>query len=260
MSQLAENQRKSGLENINPSVKRKIKVKKIFIQYFGPTEKKPIDLLASIRDYLCQGLASWAIRHRITPKKITLLSFLIQLIFFPLLFAMKLWTYAFLVLLLHVLLDGFDGSVARTKKDESNSGALADILNDTTGLVIVGLSIIFFGDVHYPGLVAAYIALHLYHTAFIIVLNYYQRSFTFVIHTKFIFFILVLLKYLFQFDLLPIFFIVSIVYMAIMCVFGMLRIFDALDYTEVSGETPEPEQAQSQEPVEINDHLVYGGK
>ncbi len=260
MTQLAENEPKSRLKDAKPAAKKRFRERKIFIHYFGPTEKKPVEVLASVRDYLCQGLADWAIRHHIAPKAVTLLSFLVQLIFFPLFFALQMYTYAFIVLLLHILLDAFDGPVARTKQDVSNSGALADILNDTTGLVIVGLSLIFFGGVNYPGLVAAYIVLHLYHTVFNIVLNFYHRSFTIVLHTKFLFFILVILKYLFNYDILPIFFIASIIYMIISCVFGMLRIFDALDFTNVSIETLEAEQEKSQESAEIKDNLIYGGK
>ncbi|MBW1709635.1 MAG: CDP-alcohol phosphatidyltransferase family protein [Deltaproteobacteria bacterium] len=259
MSQPAEHDARSHLGIAKPAARAKAQTKKIFIHYFGAKEKKSIDTLTSLRDSLCQGLANWLIRHNISPKRVTLLSFLIQLIFFPLFFALKWMTCAFLVLVVHIILDGLDGPVARTKKVESNSGALADILNDTTGLVIVGLSIIFFGDINYQGLTAAYITLYLYHTAFNIVLNFYQRPFVFVIHTKFIFFFLVLLKYLFNFDILPIFFVISTAYMAVSCVFGMLRIFDALDFSDNLTGTPTQEETDGEQ-VEIKDHLAFGGK
>ena len=232
MNQPVEQQRWPKLEVSRKEAKKKTRAKKIFIYYFGAKEKESADALASVRDRLFERFANWAIRLNISPKHVTLLSFLIQLIFFPLFFAFESYNYAFLVLLVHILLDSFDGPVARIRKVESNSGALADILNDTTGLVIVGLSIIFFGDISYTGWMAAYLVLHLYHTAFNIVLNFYQHPFAYVFPTKFLFFILVLLKYLLNFDILPIFFMVSITYMAISCIFGMLRIFDALDTSD----------------------------
>ena len=184
--------------------------KRTYINYFGVKEGKVIKALASKRDEILKRYINWAIRLHISPKHVTLFGFLIQLILFPLFFAFKWYSPAFLILFIHIVLDGFDGPLARAKKVDSNSGALADILSDTTGLVIVGLSMIFFGEIDYEGLVALYLVFHLYHTAFNIALNLYQRPLAFIIHTKFFFFILVLIKYLYNIEIIPIFCAISI--------------------------------------------------
>ena len=208
--------------------------KRTYLSYFGVKEGKAIQALASKRDEILKRYINWAIRLHISPKQVTLFGFLIQLILFPLFFALKWYSLAFLVLFIHVVLDAFDGPLARAQKVDSNSGALADILSDTTGLVIVGLSMIFFGEIDYPGLVALYLVFHLYHTVFNIALNLYQRPLKFILHTKFFFFWLVLIKYLYNIDIIPIFLWISVIYMVINCLIAQVRIFGVLKEIDVS--------------------------
>ncbi|MBW2623554.1 MAG: hypothetical protein JRD68_11670, partial [Deltaproteobacteria bacterium] len=90
-------------------------------------------------------------------------------------------------------------------------------------------SMIFFGEIDYKGLVALYLVFHLYHTVFNIALNLYERPLTFILHTKFFFFILVLLKYLYNVEIIPIFLWISVIYMTINCLIALYRIFGALN-------------------------------
>ncbi|RJQ33664.1 hypothetical protein C4566_03165 [Candidatus Parcubacteria bacterium] len=52
---------------------------------------------------------------------------------------------ASIFLLLHLLLDGIDGTVARVNKKDDMSGAVVDTVVDHTGIFIVVLSLGFFG-------------------------------------------------------------------------------------------------------------------
>lgn len=157
------------------------------------------------------------------------MSFLVQLVFFPLFFSLGWWPQALTALLLHIFLDSLDGSLARTGQVASQSGALADMLNDVSGMAIVGLAVIFFGHENHPGLVTAYIILYLYMTLFLVALNIFGRQFPYIIRTKTIFFGFVFLKYWAGLDYMDIFLIVSIIYMVAQSAWAMARLFKTID-------------------------------
>ncbi|MDY6852594.1 MAG: CDP-alcohol phosphatidyltransferase family protein [Thermodesulfobacteriota bacterium] len=203
--------------------------KREFFNYFGEIEKKPVHIFASMRDFMFRGLSKWLFRHNVRPKQVTLLSFLVQLVFFPLFFSLGWWPQALTALLLHIFLDSLDGSLARTGQVASQSGALADMLNDVSGMAIVGLAVIFFGHENHPGLVTAYIILYLYMTLFLVALNIFGRQFPYIIRTKTIFFGFVFLKYWAGLDYMDIFLIVSIIYMVAQSAWAMARLFKTID-------------------------------
>lgn len=74
-------------------------------------------------------LLTWLDRCRVSANHLTLLSVVGGLLFVPLYLAE--WNVAaFVVLALHVLLDGLDGPLARHRGDDSRSGSFTDSLAD----------------------------------------------------------------------------------------------------------------------------------
>lgn len=218
--------------------------KKDYWHYFGAREQGPFSAMASRRDRLLRGVNAWFVRRGIVAKQITLLSFLVQLLFFPLFFYLRWWPAALGALVVHILLDGLDGPLARYTHGPTQSGAVADMLNDISGMAIVGLAIIFCGEESNPGLVATYIVVYLYLMIFMVLLNIVGRPFPLVLRTKYFFFGFIFLKYWLHVDYLQLFLEISIVYMAAHSAFAVIRLLRTIDATDVRsrslGEPPTP--------------------
>ncbi len=206
--------------------------KREFLNYFGSMEKKPLAFLAARRDEMLRGWSAWFMARNIMAKHLTLLSFILMLAFFPLFFRLKWWPAALLTVLAHIMLDALDGPLARHSETASQSGALADMLNDISGMAIVGLTLIFLGNESNPGLVATYIVVYLYLTIFVVVLNLTGTQLPWIIRTKYFLFLFVFMKYWFEIDVLQIFLAVSIIYMAAHSAFAVIRLFRRLDEIE----------------------------
>src|SRR5690606_27932358 len=81
---------------------------------------------------------------RITPNHLTLASLIAGLAFCP----MFLWRppAAFALLLVHVILDGLDGPLARRTGQASNRGSFADTLSDQIVVAATTLTFIYSGE------------------------------------------------------------------------------------------------------------------
>lgn len=102
--------------------------------------RKSQALRARLLGPLLQGLA----RLRVTPNQLTLLSLLTGLAFCPLF----LWgskPAAFALLLLHVLLDGLDGPLARFTRKNSNRGSFTDTMADQVVVTFSTVTLIHAG-------------------------------------------------------------------------------------------------------------------
>lgn len=87
-------------------------------------------------------------------------------------------------LLAHVLIDALDGSLARELKQESDAGALTDIICDHTGMVVVIATLAYYNLV--GGLTAiAYVYLYTIMIFFIIILNRIKKPLRITIRTKY---------------------------------------------------------------------------
>lgn len=92
-------------------------------------------------------------------------------------------------LLAHVLLDAFDGSLARALKKDGDAGALTDIVCDHTGMVIFVLTLTYYSLLSGVwGLL--YVYFYTIMIVFIIWLNRVKRPLSLAIRTKYYFYIL----------------------------------------------------------------------
>ena len=105
----------------------------------------------AIRGHLLQPLLRALVRMRVTPNQLTLLSLLTGLAFCPaFLFGSPL--AAFGLLMLHVVLDGLDGPLARFTGRASNQGSFSDTVSDQVVVTFSTLTMIHAGHASaWPG-------------------------------------------------------------------------------------------------------------
>jgi phosphatidylglycerophosphate synthase len=163
------------------------------LHYFGASEEEYFHTVADRRTRLLKPLALLFVRRNVRSDAITLASGLLLPFFFFPLFGLRQYVAAWCVLILHILLDGFDGPVARLGRYASDKGALSDIINDITAMVVVALTAMHFGfaDPLYGGL---YLATYLYMIVFIIVRNVMDMPYKFVFKSKYYLFLFLLIK------------------------------------------------------------------
>ncbi len=94
-----------------------------------------------------QGLTQYGV----SPNQLTLLSLVVGLVFCPL-FALDIKLIAFLMLFLHVLLDGVDGPLARFQGTASSQGSFADTMVDQLVITFTTIALIASGYIGtWPG-------------------------------------------------------------------------------------------------------------
>lgn len=120
-------------------------------------------------------------------------------------------TAAVILLALHVLFDGIDGSIARRLGQDGPSGALVDMTCDHCGMVIVSL---FFGlaGLAEPNAVALYIVTYTIMIVLMVWLNALDRPFRWVFRTKFVLYALFLLEVVTDVNVLTVFMLAATVY------------------------------------------------
>lgn len=96
---------------------------------------------------------------------------------------------ASIFLLFHVLIDAFDGPLARLMKRDGDSGAFTDIICDHTGMAIVVITLIWANLVN-PVIASIYIYVYTLLIIFVIVRNKMGVPIELVIRTKYYVYIL----------------------------------------------------------------------
>ncbi|MCB9475765.1 MAG: CDP-alcohol phosphatidyltransferase family protein [Deltaproteobacteria bacterium] len=173
-------------------------------------------------------------RLGVMPWHITAASFTVLLVGFPILFSAGEYGAAFLVLALHIVLDGLDGPLARVIGRYGRAqGALLDMANDLTGMVIVVLTASFVADVPGapsipPTVGTIYVVTYLYVSVFAVAQNLLEIPYTAIVKTKFTIYALLLLKWLTGLSWITPLMVVFSVYMGVSAFLGFVRIARAL--------------------------------
>lgn len=193
------------------------------LHYFGASEEEYFHRVADRRTQLFKPLAMFFVRRNIRADTLTLTSFLLLPFFFFPLFGLQYYYLAWAVLLLHVFLDGMDGPVARLGRYASDKGALSDIVNDITAMVVVALTAMHFGFAD-PLLAGLYMASYLYMIVFIIARNVMDMPFKFVFKSKYYLVLFLAIKVHAGVDVLNPFLLVFSVYQAVVTAVGFFHL------------------------------------
>jgi len=193
------------------------------LHYFGASEEEYFHRVADKRTQIMRPLAMFFVRHNVRSDTLTLASFILLPGFFFPLFGLGHYVAAWAVLILSIILDGLDGPVARLGRCASDKGALADIVNDISAMVVVGIAAIQFGWA-VPSLAAVYMVTYLYMIVFIIARNVLQQPFQFVFKSKYYLYFFLLLKVHTGVDVLNYFLAAFSVYQVVVTVIGMYHL------------------------------------
>lgn len=123
-----------------------------------------------------------------TPNILTALSF-IPIIGFIYYAPISLYA-ATIFIVLHILFDALDGSLARYQKTSSPRGALIDIINDHGWLTIAIIALVYYQMLD-PLWATLYIIFYTVTITSIVLLNSKKHSPTFIIRSKWLFYILI---------------------------------------------------------------------
>jgi phosphatidylglycerophosphate synthase len=155
-----------------------------FLHYFGSRERPTVARWVAWRDRALFPAYRALARRNVHADTATLASFLVVLLFFVPLLALKQYVAAWAALLVHLALDALDGPMARTCGYSSNRGAIADIMNDITGMVVVVAATVTTGWID-PTVGLLYVASYLYLIVFTIGLNVLRAGFRVVLKSKY---------------------------------------------------------------------------
>jgi len=157
-------------------------MKKESLNYFSESEKGSVKRFEGYRTKILLPICRLLSKAGITADAISYVGFfsLAGFIYYvesnPLL--------ACLFIFIHVILDGLDGPLSRYCGTDGDSGALTDILVDHTGMIVVVLTLIFFGLVN-PFWAALYMFLYTLMIIFVIVRNKLGIPIKYVVRSKY---------------------------------------------------------------------------
>ena len=157
------------------------------LNYFSEKEKGFMNKFKHLRNEVFLPISKILMRAGLTANLVSYIGFFILIGF--IFYVNKNPILASVFLLLHVLIDAFDGPLARLMKQDGSSGAFIDILCDHTGMVAVIITLIYANLIN-PVLAAAYIYLYTVMIIFVIVRNKLKTPIKFVIRTKYYVYIL----------------------------------------------------------------------
>lgn len=157
------------------------------LNYFSEKEKKHIHKFKRRKSLFVRPLAKALVKIGITANMISLFGFLMIFGFVYFLEQNKLAAAVFL--LLHVLIDGIDGPVAKIAGKAGNKGAFVDIMCDHTGIIIATAGLAYYGLVNGAvGIVYTY--LYTMMIIYTIIRNVLSASPKMVIRTKYYIYLL----------------------------------------------------------------------
>ena len=193
------------------------------LHYFGADEEEYFHRVADRRTKMLRPLAMAFVQLNVRSDTLTLASFLLLPLFFFPLFGLGYYLAAWFILILHIALDGLDGPIARLGRYASDKGALSDILNDISGMVVVALTAIYFG---FAGslLGGLYMVTYIYMIIFIIARNVLEIPYRVVFKSKYWLYIFLLVKVHFHWDLLNPFLLLLSGYQVVMTVLGFVHL------------------------------------
>ena len=164
-----------------------------YFNYFAESEQAGQERFQKVRDGLFGPLVRLLIRCRVTADLISLLS-LLQLVPFGYLLLTaensQQIVIASVFIWLHVILDAWDGPIARTTGTAGPAGAFTDMCVDHSGMLITMCILTAAGLVN-PTAAVAYVSSYTVAVAFTIWLNMIGHPFKLVIRTKYLLYVLV---------------------------------------------------------------------
>ncbi len=109
-------------------------------------EKAIYNIVRDVKEFLFSPIADWLADNAVKPEHLSYLGLLMvaPFVFF---FHFNPWI-SFFFLLIHVLLDGLDGSVARIQKQDGESGAFIDMVCDYSFFYISFVTFVYYGFVN----------------------------------------------------------------------------------------------------------------
>ncbi len=196
--------------------------------YFGWAERPYFRAMSAFRYSLFGPFLGPLHRLGVKADHLTGASFFVILIGFPLMYGARQYGLAFGVLILHILLDGLDGPMARLEGSKGSAhGALMDMTNDVTGMVVVIITASFFGQIPWF-LGATYVITYLYLSIFAVAQNLLGIRYAYVVKTKYTIYVLLVVWWLTGLKLVSPVMAVATVYMGVSAFFGFLRVARAL--------------------------------
>jgi len=162
------------------------------MNYFAKNEQKKMSNMATSKTSLFSPILKILDSLWVTPDVLSLL-WMISII----LAWLSIWynlLLAFILLILHIIFDWLDGSLARYKNIDSNAWAFVDIVVDQSWLVILCLALIYH-NISDPFFIATYVSTYIIMIIFLIYSNQLDRPIPFVVRTKYVAFGLLLVLY-----------------------------------------------------------------
>ena len=156
---------------------------KIISDCYAAGEREGMLFFQRCRAYLLGPLLRWLTRRRVTANHVTMVSLLVGLGFCAAWWQSPQW--GLLCLLLHVLLDGLDGPVARHQETASAQGSLTDSLCDQ--IVVTASTIVLMMDTQVSIIAGSiYIFTYAIVVAFAMIRNAMQIPYTWLARPRFI--------------------------------------------------------------------------
>jgi phosphatidylglycerophosphate synthase len=164
------------------------------LSYFADGELKFQHSFRSLRDRLLRPLSVACLKVGITADVVSGLAAAMLVPFGVLLFSDAGWAppAAAFCLLLHVLLDGLDGPLARLAGTDGPAGAFTDMCLDHAGYLAV-TTLLAFSALVDGAAACLYASTYTLSVALIVVLNMLQRPLRIAIRTKYVFYALYVL-------------------------------------------------------------------
>ncbi|MBZ0270884.1 hypothetical protein K8I61_02520 [bacterium] len=194
--------------------------------YFGAAERPYFQAFRRFRYGLFNPILGHLAARGIGPDHVTGASFFVLLVGFPLCYGARAYGAAFIVLAIHLVLDGIDGPLAQyLGRKGAAHGALMDMTNDVTGMVIVIVTATYFGPIPWP-VGATYVITYLYVTIFAVGQNLLSIPYAYVVKTKYPVYILLFAWWMGGLppNVVTLFMAVATVYMGVSAFYGFLRV------------------------------------
>lgn len=153
------------------------------LNYFSDGEYVTQQKFKKIRDKVFGVFVGTFRMLHITPNVISIIGVLSLIAFVY--FATSSPIIAFAILVLHVVLDGLDGVLARATNAQSQGGAFLDMVCDHSGMVIVTTTLIFYSILN-PVIGLIYVYLYTLLVVFITIRNLLKRPIKWAFRSKYI--------------------------------------------------------------------------
>lgn len=149
---------------------------------YAERERAMMEFTQRVRGHLFGPILGILVSLGITPNHLTLASLLVGLAFCPAYFWSK--PLAFVLLAMHVLLDGLDGPLARHAGVASRRGSFTDTMSDQTVITATALTLMSAHVVHFvPG--TLYVVTYAVVVLFAMARNFLETPYSWLIRPRF---------------------------------------------------------------------------